>query len=102
MEKVRCIGLDVHEESITIAVAEPDGAVMVLRKIPHDVGELLRTLKGLKHECNVRVVYEAGACGVGLWRRLNEEDFECIVVAPSRVPSDGRQKTDNEDAMRLA
>lgn len=103
MEKVRCVGLDVHEESITIAVAEPDGSVMVLRRIRHDIPELLKTLKGLTHSgAKVKVAYEAGACGVGLWRRLNDAKFDCIMVAPSRVPQDGRQKNDAEDAIRLA
>jgi transposase len=102
MEKVRCVGLDVHEESITVAVAEPDGQVMVLRRMKHDVAELLKTLKGLAHNERLKVAYEAGACGVGLWRRLNDAGFECLMVAPSRVPHVGRSKTDGEDAMRLA
>ena len=103
MEKLRCVGLDVHEESITIAIAEPDGSVMVLRRIAHDIAEVIKTLKGLEHGgSKVKVAYEAGACGVGLWRRLNEAKFECVMIAPSRVPQDGRQKTDGEDAMRLA
>jgi transposase len=103
MSKIRCVGLDVHEESITIAVAEPDGSVMVLRRIGHDIAELLKTLRGLAHSgAEVKVAYEAGACGVGLWRRLNDEGFECVMVAPSRVPKDGRAKNDGEDAMRLA
>lgn len=103
MEKIRCVGLDVHEQSITIAVAEPEGSVTVLRRIPHDVTEVMKTLKGLAHSgAKVKVAYEAGACGVGLWRRLNDARFECVMVAPSRVPQDGRPKTDGEDAMRLA
>jgi transposase len=104
MSKVRCVGLDVHEESITIAIAEPgDGQVTVLRKIGHNLNELVKTLKGLEHSgATVRVAYEAGACGTGLWRRLREYGFDCVMVAPSRVPTQGRSKTDNEDAMRLA
>ena len=104
MQKVRCVGLDVHEESITIAIAEPDdGVVMVLRRIGHDFHELLRTLKGLQNaHARVKVAYEAGACGSGLWRQLNAAKIECEMVAPSRVPTNGRQKNDNEDAIRLA
>lgn len=103
MKKLRCVGLDVHEESITIAIAEPDGPVMVLRRIQHDVSELLKTLKGLKNQlADVKVAYEAGACGVGLWRRINDAGIECVMVAPSRIPTNGRQKNDGEDAMRLA
>lgn len=104
MQKVRCVGLDVHEESITIAVAEPgDGPVMVLRRIGHDINELLKTLKGLQHSgAKVRVAYEAGACGSGLWRRVKAAGVECVMVAPSRVPTNGRAKNDKEDAIRLA
>jgi transposase len=102
MEKVRCIGLDVHVESITIAIADTDGQVTVLRRIEHDIPELLKTLKGLAHSTKLKVAYGAGACGTGLWRRLNHAGFECVMVAPSRVPSTGRSKTDGEDAMRLA
>jgi transposase len=103
MEKIRCVGLDVHEQSIVLAIAEPDGsAPMVLGRMPHDIGALVKRLKALAHSGPVRVAYETGACGVGLWRRLNEEGIECFVVAASRVPKDGRPKTDNEDAIRLA
>jgi len=103
VKKLRCVGLDVHEQSITIAIAEPDGPVMVLRRIRHDIAELLKTLHGLTNQsATVKVAYEAGACGVGLWRRLTEAGLDCVMVAPSRVPRDGRAKTDGEDAMRLA
>jgi transposase len=95
--------LDVHEDSITIALADLDGSVTMLRRIRHDVPELLKTLKGLEHSgAKVKVAYEAGACGVGLWRRLNDAKFECVMIAPSRVPQNGRPKNDEEDAKRLA
>jgi transposase len=59
-------------------------------------------ISGVSHTLKVKVAYEAGACGAGLWRRLTKEGFECVMIAPSRVPKDGRHKTDAEDAMRLA
>lgn len=102
VENVRCVGLDVHEESITVAIAEPDGTAMVLRRMPHNVAELVKQLEELGRHAKVKVAYEAGACGMGLWRRLNKAGIECFVVAPSKIPRDGRQKTDKEDAIRLA
>jgi hypothetical protein len=36
MKKVRFVGLDVHAETIAIAVAEPDGDVRPLDVIPTD------------------------------------------------------------------
>ena len=104
MSNVRCVGLDVHEQSIVIAIAEPgDAAPMVLRRIPNDVVELLKTLKGLQHGDNrVKVAYEAGSLGFALRRRLHKADFDCHVIAPSKIPKTGRPKTDAEDAIRIA
>jgi transposase len=104
MEKVRFVGLDVHEQSITIAVAEPDGGeVTLFRTIPHDVNQLLKELRQLKHTgVKLKVAYEAGACGTAIWRRLTDVEIDCVMIAPSRLPKDGRQKTDKEDARRLA
>lgn len=104
MSNVRCVGLDVHEQSITIAIAEPgDSAPAVLRRIGNDVGELLKTLRGLRHSGNVvKVAYEAGSLGFDLWRKLSEAGFVCHVIAPSRIPKTGRPKTDAEDALRIA
>jgi transposase len=103
MEKVRFVGLDVHEESITLAVAEQDGsAPAVLRRIPHDLNALVKALKDLAPRAKLKVAYEAGPTGFGIFKKLNDAGIECKVVAPSRVPSQGRSKTDAEDAMRLA
>lgn len=104
MSNVRCVGLDVHEQSITIAIAEPgDAPPTLLRRINNDVGELLKTLRGLRHSGNeVKVAYEAGSPGFALCHRLLKEGFDCHVVAPSKIPSTGRQKTDAADALRLA
>jgi transposase len=48
--------------------------------------------------------YEAGPTGFGLYRRLCEVGIDCMVVAPSLVPSKAgdRVKTDRRDAARLA
>jgi transposase len=104
MSNVRCVGLDVHERSITIAIAEPgDAPPVVLRRIENDVNELLKTLRGLRHSGNtVKVAYEAGSLGFALFRRIQKDGFACHVIAPSRVPKDGRKKTDAEDALRIA
>jgi transposase len=104
MENVRFIGLDVHEESITLAVAESDGsAPSVLRRIPHDLNALVRALKDLAARARLEVAYEAGPTGWGIHHKLTAAGFTCHVVAPSRIPSDGRKrKNDAEDAIRLA
>jgi transposase len=104
MQKVRFVGLDVHKSSITLAVADSDGsAPQVLATIPHDVGQLLRRLRALAKTGEVRCAYEAGPTGFGLQRRLKKAGFECIVVAPSLIPTQKRKsKTDDLDAVRIA
>jgi transposase len=102
MENVRFVGLDVHADSIAIAVAEPGReAPALLAKIPNDTAALLRKLRRLG---SVKCCYEAGPTGFGLHRALAAAGIECIVVAPSLVPSSSgdRVKTDHRDAVRLA
>lgn len=102
MENVRFVGLDVHADSIAIAVAEPGrGEPGALAIIPNDRALLLKRLRKLGR---VKCCYEAGPTGYSLQRALTAEGIECVVVAPSLVPtrSGDRVKTDRRDAVRLA
>jgi transposase len=49
------------------------------------------------------VAYEAGPCGYGLYRRLIDKGFDCMVRAPSLIPRkpDERVKADRRDAIKL-
>jgi len=101
------IGLDVHQNSIDVAIAEGprDGEVRGYGKINGefmDVDRLIRRL-GYSRE-RLRVVYEAGPCGYGLYRHLREKGIDCMVVAPSLTPrrAGDRVKTDRRDAFTLA
>ncbi len=102
METVRFVGLDVHADSIAIAVAEPGrGEPAQVAVIPNDTGMLLKRLRRLG---TVTCCYEAGPTGFGLHRDLTAAGIDCIVVAPSLVPSKAgeRVKTDRRDAVKLA
>jgi transposase len=102
MQTVRFVGLDVHADSIAIAVAEPGrGEPGYLATIPNDCALLLKRLRRLGP---VRCCYEAGPTGFGLQRVLSGEGIDCVVVAPSLVPTRAgdRVKTDRRDAVRLA
>jgi len=105
MSKVRFVGLDVHKDTITIAVAEDDGRTpQVLATIPHELRALLKQLKKLGANGELRCCYEAGPTGFGLCRMLCAAGIECIVVAPSLIPKQAgdRVKTDSRDAVKLA
>jgi transposase len=102
MENVRFVGLDVHADSIAIALAEPGGGEPSgLATIPNDTVLLLKRLRRLGR---VSCCYEAGPTGFGLYRDLVAAGVECMVVAPSLVPTKAgdRVKTDRRDAVKLA
>jgi transposase len=100
------VGLDVHKDSIVIAVArEGREEASKWKTIPYDAVRLVKALKVLLKEGEVlKVCYEAGPTGFGLCRRLREVGIDCIVVAPSLVPGKpgDRVKTDPRDARNLA
>ena len=100
------VGMDVHKDSITMAVArEGSEPAEKWKSIPYDGVRLRKTLKLLVKNSEVlRVCYEAGPTGFGLCRRLREAGIDCIVVAPSLVPAKpgDRVKTDRRDARKLA
>lgn len=102
MENVRFVGLDVHKDTVAIAVADPGReAPALLGTFPHDVAKLVKRLRRLGA---VKCCYEAGPTGFELQRALASAGLDCIVVAPSLVPAKAgeRVKTDRKDAVRLA
>lgn len=103
--RIRFVGLDVHKDTIVIAVAD-EGATPAeaLAEIPHEPTRVLARLRKLGPLETLRVCYEAGPTGYGLQRYLTRAGVSCVVVAPSLVPtqSGNRVKTDRRDARRLA
>jgi hypothetical protein len=62
MSKVRFVGLDVHKDSITIAVADQDGlAPQVVATVPHELRALLKQLKKLSAR-NVSTILRQRIC----------------------------------------
>jgi len=63
------VGLDVHKDSIAVAIAEAGRApARLLGNMAHDVGKLLKVLARYGEPGAVQVVYEAGPTGYGLQR----------------------------------
>jgi transposase len=103
--KVLHVGMDVHKESISVAVLEGDlreGRPTVT--VPNEPKQPRRLFGRLKKEGEVRACYEAGSCGYEVHRLLASMSIACDVVAPSLIPVrvGDRIKTDRRDAEKLA
>jgi transposase len=104
MKRTRCIGLDVHSDSIAVAVAESNGDVRSRGTIPHDAEAVRKLVRRLGPPATLRACYEAGACGDTLYWQLTRLGIAATVVAPTLVPikPGDRIKTDRRDAAKLA
>jgi transposase len=99
MEHTRFIGLDIHKERISIAVAESgrSGAVEYLGEVANDPGAISKLCDRLGRPGRpLAFCYEAGPCGYGVYRQLKSLGHRCDVVAPSLIPMKpgDRVKTD--------
>jgi transposase len=101
------VGIDTSKNKHAVAIADVgrDGEVRYFGEIdsaPATVERVLKKLSG-KYE-KVRVCYEAGPTGYGLYRQVLALGHECTVVAPSLIPKKpgDRIKTNRRDAVTLA
>jgi transposase len=103
-EKVRFLGMDVHAETIAVAVAEANGEVRSLGTIANRAESVRKLVQKLGSPEQLRACYEAGPTGYVLYWQLAELGVACEVIAPTLVPrkAGDRVKTDRRDAERLA
>ena len=105
------VGLDVHKESIAIAVyrflfAEQTWQTVDVGEVRNTPASIRKMVAALQEQfgADLHFVYEAGACGFALLRRLRDMGCTCDLVAPTSIPKrpGDRVKTDRRDARELA
>ncbi|MDO9556058.1 MAG: IS110 family transposase [Coriobacteriia bacterium] len=104
MSDITHIGLDVHKDSIAVAVLRPGSTEVDERVIPNTPEAIRRLLRRYEDPSALRTCYEAGPTGYDTHRLVSSLGIECDVIAPSMIPrrSGVRVKTDRIDARNLA
>ena len=99
------LGLDVHKESVTVAVL-PGGAAKPTRidRYPNDFAKLRKVFARIAQDGEIRACYEASGAGYVLHRAMREWGYACDVIAPSLIPKRPgvQRKHDKYDAAELA
>jgi len=104
-DNTKYVGLDVSKEKIAVAIADTG------REQPRYLGMIANTpeairklVKKLGEPEQLKICYEAGPTGYGIYRFFISLGIECEVIAPSLIPQKpgDRVKTDKRDAIRLA
>ena len=100
------IGLDVHKDTIAIAVAKANSRAQptFIGTTQYSAKQIRKALSKVGTPSTMRLCHEAGPCGYGLARELHALGIDCDVIAPSRVPRRpaDKIKTDRRDALLLA
>jgi len=104
-QSILFLGLDVHKESIMVAVLPADAPTAThVDRLPNEMKALRRYFARLAEHGELRACYEASGAGYVLQRAMREWGYACDVIAPSLIPQrPGHQrKHDRYDARQLA
>ena len=89
MNECTHIGLDVHKDSIAVALLRPGSTEVDERVIPNTPEAVRKLLRRHRDPDKLRVCYEAGPTGYDTHRLVDSLGFECDVIAPSLIPRRG-------------
>ena len=97
------LGLDVHRDTISVAVLGPGREAPTVDRIANDEPSVRRLVAQFPNRRGLRACYEAGPTGYELARLLDRLDVRCQVIAPALIPKapGDKIKTDSRDCRRL-
>ncbi len=104
-ESLIFVGMDVHQDSVTLAVFEgASKEPAIVQRLPNDLRTLRRFFDRWAKRGEIRTCYEASGAGYVLYHELTEWGHACEIIAPSLTPiRPGEQrKHDRHDAIQLA
>lgn len=97
-------GIDVHKKDWQVGLFH-SGLVLGNHRITGTMEDLIKFFNNNYAGAVIKCVYESGAWGFTLQRKLSAVKIECIVVHAGDVPGSDKEKknkTDKVDAVRLA
>ena len=101
MDSAKYIGLDVHKESISIAVLNPAGRIVMECVIETKAITILQFLRGLRGD--LQVTFEEGTSAAWLYDLIQPHVTEVVVCDPRQnALMNHGNKSDRIDARKLA
>lgn len=96
-------GLDVDKSNISVNILNHERTIKSMR-IPHDANNLISYMRKNFPKQRVAFAYETGPTGWGLYDRLTQQGYACLVAAPSMIPTapGARVKTNRIDSKKIA
>lgn len=95
------VSLDSHKRTYHLKIVDVTTEDILFNTAVHgSINETIAVLQKLKlPPKNTQVIYEAGALGYHPFWRLQEEGYDCLIIAPSTIPQNNRfHKSDKADA----
>jgi transposase len=105
MKKIAYVGIDYHQNSLTIAVRVKGNKKIHETVRIRNKDKIVRMyLKKLSEKFTIRACYEASCSGYYFQRKMKSWGYHCEVIAPSSLPKKrgDRRKNDFRDALNLA
>ena len=109
MTSITYIGMDVHTTNYTLccyAIEEDRSfAIVQVQPVYTEILKYIQRIRSQRGESTRFICgYEAGCLGYSLYHQLTSHGVECVILAPSTMPSERgkRVKTDRRDAEKIS